>query len=153
MPNSELVNPGGNLLPEIAARLFRARKIKSLWAKPVNRIMKVKSLEGWQTVQPGEYLCRGIHGEIWPQKAQKLLGSYLPTHVTDDEGWQRFDPKPDGPWVEAAVVSIPFRILSLWGELTGKPGDYLVRSSSDTSDIWIVDRAIFEASYEPIPME
>jgi hypothetical protein len=38
--------------------------------------------------------------------------------------------------------------VAKWGELKGKAGDYIVRSIEDTSDIWIVDRAIFEASYE-----
>jgi hypothetical protein len=39
-------------------------------------------------------------------------------------------------------------VIASWGRLDGKPGDYVVRRQNDPSDIWIVDRAIFENSYK-----
>lgn len=56
--------------------------------------------------------------------------------------------------MEAAQLATAFRAIAQWGELTGKANDFVVRSKTDPSDIWIVDKAIFEASYEPMePMD
>lgn len=146
MSSSRLINPDGHLLDEFVARLFVAKKSKPLWAKRVETAQIVDSLEGRQQVKPGDYLCRGIQGECWPQSANKLNEKYVATDDWDG-GWQRFDPRPDAAPVQAAQVHEAFRVHASWGELSGKPNDYVVRSSSDLSDIWIVDRTIFEASY------
>jgi hypothetical protein len=143
-----LLNPSGQLLPEIAERLQDARKTKPIWAKRVEVAGPVDTLEGRLQAQPGDFLCRGIIGEQWPQKEKKLLEKYNPTDHYETEGWQRFDPKPDSEPVEVAQVDQPFRIVAHWGELAGKAGDYVVRSKSDPTDIWLVDKSIFEASYE-----
>ena len=145
---SALLNPDGRLSDELALQLFLARKTKSLWAKQVNKPIKVQTLEGSVAVEPGNYLCRGIQGEVWPQKASKLLDKYLRSDEVDAKGWRRFDPKPAAAPVEAARVPYPFRVIAQWGELAGKVNDYVVRSTTDPTDIWIVDKTIFEASYE-----
>jgi len=150
MNDSPLLNPNGQLLPELAARLLEVRKTKSIWAKRVEVKQEVATLEGRLVTGPGDYLCRGIIGEHWPQKAAKLLDKYLPSNEIDAEGWQQFNPKPEAAPVEAAQIDTPFRVIAHWGELTGKAKDYVVRSKTDPTDIWIVDKAIFEASYEPI---
>jgi len=143
-----LVNPDGKLLEEIEQKLFKARKSRALWAKEVEAPMEIETLEGKITAQPGDYVCRGIVGEYWAQKAKKLLETYDPTDDRDDDGWQRFAPKPDAPLVEATQVEAPFRVIARWGELQGNAGDYVVRSTTDRTDIWIVGKAIFEASYD-----
>jgi len=148
MNDSPLLNPNGQLLPELAARLLEARKTKSIWAKRLEVKQEVATLEGRLVAGPGDYLCRGIIGEHWPQKKAKLLDKYLPSNEIDAEGWQRFDPKPEAAPVEVAQVPHAFRVNAQWGELCGKANDYVVRSTGDSADIWIVDRAIFEASYE-----
>jgi len=148
MNDSVLLNPNGQLLPELAARLLEARKTKSIWAKRVEVTQEVETLEGRLVAGPDDYLCRGIIGENWPQKFQKLQEKYLPSDEFDGQGWQRFDPKPEAAPVEAAQIDTPFRIIAHWGELTGKAHDYVVRSTTDPTDVWIVDKAIFEASYE-----
>ncbi len=148
MTEPQLLNPDGKLLAEIETQLFLAVKTKPLWAKRVEHAQEVVSLEGREQVSAGDYLCRGIHGELWPQKENKLFEKYTASGDFDDQGWQRFDPKPDITPVQAAQIPSTFRVQANWGELTGKPNDYVVRSSTDPTDIWIVDQAIFEASYE-----
>lgn len=143
-----LLNPNGILSPDVAQTLQLARKTRSLWARELSEPTEVQTLEGRVTAAPGDYLCRGIHGEQWPQKASKLLEKYVASDEVDADGWRRFDPKRDAPPVEAAAIAHPFRVNAQWGELCGKADDYLVRSVQDASDIWIVDKAIFEASYE-----
>jgi len=150
MGDNLLVNPDGNLLPEIVVRLVLARKTKPLWAKMVEEPTEITSLEGVQQVNPGDWLCWGIQGEPWPQSAKDLHKKYDASGVIDDLGRQRFDPKPDAPPVEAIQMKLAFRVIAAWGELTGKPGDYVVRSTTDPRDIWIVDKTIFEASYEEV---
>lgn len=145
---AELLNPEGQLLPEIARRLREARKTKPIWGKRAEVAGEVETLEGRLQFQHGDYLCRGIVGELWPQKESKLLEKYVASGQFDAEGWQRFDPKPDSQPVEATQIDHPFRVLAHWGELTGKSGDYLVRSKTDPTDVWIVDKTIFDATYE-----
>ena len=150
MNNSPLLNPNGQLLPELTTRLFEARKTKSIWAKRVKVEQDVETLEGRLKAGRDDYLCRGIFGEHWPQKFQKLLEKYVPSDKFDAEGWQRFDPKPEAAPVEAAPIETPFRVIAHWGELSGKANDYVVRSTTDPSDIWIVAKSIFEARYDRV---
>jgi hypothetical protein len=143
-----LLNPDGQVIPEFAARMVESRKTKPIWAKRIETTQDVETLEGRLVAAPGDYLCRGIIGEQWPQKESKLLEKYTPSGDFDEAGWQRFDPKPDSEPVEAAPVDQAFRVKAQWGELTGKAGDYIVRSKTDPTDVWIVDKAIFEGTYQ-----
>ena len=143
-----LLNPNGCLLLEVAVRLIEARKTKSIWAKRAEVEQTVDTLEGSLITGPDDYLCRGIAGEYWPQKFPRILEKYTPTKFFDAEGWQQFDPKPEATPVLAVQMDAPFRIRSEWGELRGKAKDYVVRSMADTNDVWIVNKSIFEASYE-----
>lgn len=149
MNDLPLLNPNGQLMPEIAARMFETRKTKPIWAKRIETNREVETLEGRLVAGPDDYLCRGIIGEYWPQKHSKLLEKYVYSDEIDSEGWRRFDPKTEAAPVEAAQVATVFRVTAHWGELTGKANDYVVRSKTDPTDIWIVDKAIFEACYEP----
>ncbi len=146
----ELAN-AGIIEQNIVDRLQRFTKTKSLWAKELQEATTVETWEGLKHAKAGDYLCRGIHGEYWPQTSKKLLEKYLPSEEIDRDGWQRFDPRPDTPAVQAASIDHPFRVIGTWGEFVGKPGDYLVRSVADPQDIWIVDQQTFEATYDPEP--
>jgi hypothetical protein len=144
----ELLNPESRLLESIARGMLEARKTKPLWAKRVDTPQQINTLEGCQQLKVGDFLCRGIRNEFWPQSRRRLLETYNASGKIDSDGFERFDPKPDGKWVQVAKIDRPFRVVAAWGELKGKAGDYVVRSLEDPSDIWIVDCAIFEASYE-----
>jgi hypothetical protein len=150
MNQAILLNPNGELVATIAKQLRLARKTKPIWAKRIEAAVEVETREGRLQAQAGDYLCRGIAGEYWPQKEAKLTEKYSPSTERDAEGLERFDPKPESAPVEATAVDRPFRVAATWGELTGKPGDYVVRSTTDPDDVWIVGKTIFEASYEMV---
>ena len=147
MTESRLINPDGKLLAELEQQPFLARKTKSIWAKVLDQPQEIETIEGTVNAQQGDYLCRGIEDEVWPQKADKVTEKYTPGGEWDSMGFQRFDPKPGAAPVQAAQVTQTFRVTAQWGELAGKANDYVIRSTTDPSDIWIVDKAIFEASY------
>ncbi|MEZ6091845.1 MAG: hypothetical protein R3C05_28340 [Pirellulaceae bacterium] len=142
-----LLNPDGKLATELEEELVLAVKNKPLWAKPLHEETVVETIEGRVIATAGSYLCRGIEGELWPQQAAKLLDKYLPTTEYDGDGFQRFDPKPNVQPVEAVSIPHDFRVIAQWGDLVGLADDYLVRSTTDRGDVWIVSKAIFEASY------
>lgn len=145
-----ILNPEGILQEAIRRQLRLTTKDKPLWARKITESREIKSMEGRQEANPGDYLCRGISGEFWPQSEKTLFASYAASGQRDEKGFERFDPKPDAPLVEAAQVPYAFRVVANWGELTGKAGDYLVRRVNDVSDVWVVDQEIFRNSYKPI---
>ncbi|TWT92350.1 PGDYG domain-containing protein [Stieleria varia] len=159
MDESQPLNDGGSLSAEISEQMVLAKKVKPLWARKAIVEETIESLEAMETVQPGDYVCRGIHGELWGQKSDKLLEKYSPSEEVEtvdgesaEEGkatqWRRFDPKPDAPPVRAIQRHEPFCVQTSWGLLRGKAGDYLVQSTTDLTDVWVVDQAIFEATYQ-----
>ena len=142
------------LLDEVnsAGRWFRAKKTKPIWAKKLDRDDVVQTLEGTERVAAGDYLCRGPAGELWPQKASRLESKYTATDEVGADGWRKFEPHPDANGVLAARIEHPFTVQASWGELRGKPGDYLVKEFSDRdvtypADVWIVAQPIFRATY------
>jgi hypothetical protein len=145
------------ILDEInAARTwFHAKKVRPIWVKQLEHDQTVKTLEGIETVKAGDYLCRGEAGDIWPQKAKSLESKYTKTQETDAEGWSKYVPRPDAQGVLAAQVAHAFQVHAKWGVLTGKPGDYIVKNYADRdvaypTDVWIVDRALFKATYQAV---
>lgn len=145
--NIKLLNPDGKLLASVEQSLRLARKTKPIWAKRLDRDQTIETIEGPIQAKAGNYLCRGVVGEFWAQAESKLREKYSPCDEMDAEGWQRFDPQPDAPPVEATEVDEPFQVDSHFGRLNGNAGDYVVRSTTDRSDVWIVAKSIFEASY------
>lgn len=147
-PNNQLLNEVNN-----ANLWFSARKSKCLWAKEVTSDQIVSTLEGEMTAQVGDYLCRGESNDTWPQKAKTLFAKYEPTADYNSDGWQKFTPKPDSAGVQAAQINHAFDVIASWGNLAGKPNDYLVKNDSDKKvdypeDVWVVSREIFEGTYE-----
>ncbi len=151
----EKMNANREILDEInsAKGWFRAKKVKPIWAKPVDELGQVDTIEGIETIRPGDYLCRGVENEQWPQAADKLKEKYDATDEVDADGWRRYLPKPDNHGVLAAQVNHPFTVHASWGVLSGKPGDFIVKSYADRDteypdDVWIVDKKLFGATYE-----
>mgnify|MGYP003148804209 CR=1 FL=1 len=134
---------------------FPARKIQCLWAKEVKQVQTVTSLEGELTASVGDYLCRGVDGEMWPQRAESLFIKYEPTAEFDNAGWQKFNPRADAAGVMAAQISRPFAVNTHGSVLSGQPNDYLVKQAADEQeeypdDVWPVAQAIFERTYEKV---
>jgi len=148
-------NPNQKLLDEVntADSWFHARKTKPIWARQVDRDETVETLEGTEAIKAGDFLCRGIAGELWPQSAEGITSKYDSTDEVDSNGWRKYAPKPDSEGVLAARIDHEFSVTAKWGVLTGKPGDYLVKNFSDRNknypgDVWVVDAKLFKATYE-----
>lgn len=148
------------LLDEVNATgaWFRARKTKPIWARQVDQDATVETLEGTETIKAGDFLCRGVANELWPQSAERLYAKYDETDEIDEDGWRKYIPNPDTAGVLAARVDRKFSVVAPWGTLTGKPGDYLVKdySSKDAEypeDVWIVDAQLFDATYAVVNIE
>lgn len=137
---------------------FHARKVKCLWGKAVPQTQTVTTLEGEITANEGDYLCRGVDGEIWPQQAETLLAKYEAVSEFDNQGWQKFCPRSDDAGVLAAQIRHPFTVNTKRGALAGQPDDYLVKHAADEpveypDDVWIVAKTIFKRTYERVNSE
>ena len=120
----------------------RARRLTEKDVKQRRGI--IYTMEGPVAFQAGDYLVRGIKGEEYPIPPQNFAVLY-------DE--RSMDPDGEGfAWYRPAniihqAVQIAERKA---GEIyTGKAGDYLVRTGQGSSG-WIVDRTIFEQTYERV---
>lgn len=140
-------NPNAEILAEAEPLSFLARKNKGCKAKKLEQDMTIDTLEGEVSAKAGDWLCKGVAGEPWPQKEEKLFATYDQTSAPDAEGWVEFSPKPDSEAVQAAQIDHPFQVIASWGTLAGKAGDYVVHRPGDTTDVWIVDKGLFEATY------
>ncbi len=143
------------LLDEVNAlsAWFHARKTRPIWAKKLLARQIVRTLEGEEQVNAGDYLCRGEAGDLWPQTERDLLKRYTMTEEIDAAGWRQYQPNPDAQGVMAAPIPHPFSVQTTWGTLTGKPGDYLLKNFSDRetpypADVWIVDQTLFRQTYQ-----
>ncbi|MEM9412608.1 MAG: hypothetical protein AAGA30_15955 [Planctomycetota bacterium] len=123
------------------------RKFAPVWARELSIDQVVETIEGKVLATAGDYLCRGVLNELWPQSESRLFARYSPSGIFDN-GWQRFDPKSNIAPIMATEVSYPFRLDSRWGQILGKPHDFVIQSPDDPSDMWVVDKKIFELSYK-----
>ena len=131
---------------------FHARKTRPIWALELEADQQVQTLEGLETVQAGHYLCKGEAGDIWPQTKTQLDKRYSPTDEVLSDGWRKYEPRPDAQGVMALQIEHPFSVDATWGQLSGKPGDYLVKNFQDREvaypeDVWIVDQNLFRETY------
>lgn len=156
------------------------KKTKGLRAKPLISIMVDKSvtskflvdtLEGNEPLGDGAIICVGEANDIWQQMPTRLLQKYDVVDV-DNEGWMVCEPKPDASvdCVEITedivgienVLDTELYIVGTWGEtktINGKEvkntqrcelGDFICRNRTDKSDVWIVNRKIFDNTYNKI---
>jgi len=106
----------------------------------------IHTQEGPVGFQPGDYLARGIEGEEWPITKESFVAGYERVTEADREGFASYRAvgiREAHQMPEEFTVSLKSDDI-----LTGKAGDYLVRSEEK---IWIADREIFENSYERLP--
>lgn len=106
----------------------------------------IQTREGLVGFGPGDYLARGIQDEEWPITKGHFATSYERVSEPDADGFASYRATDI---CQAYQMPEPFTVRRTRGDtLTGKAGDYLVRSGDR---IWIVDRAIFKNSYERVP--
>ena len=129
---------------------FRSfRKTTPVKARPLTeddykqRKGTIQSLEGPIRFQPGDYLARGTQDEEWPIQAREFAANYQQVTAADADGFAMYR---NTDVRQAMQVSESFTVRMKNGDIaTGKAGDYLVRTRGSA---WVVDRDIFENSYE-----
>lgn len=148
-------SPNGALLDEIhaAGTWVHVRKTKAIRARKLDKDETVSTLEGPIEAKAGAMLCQGGAGELWPQSAESLEKRYIATDDVTTDGWCLYAPRPDAEGALAAPVLHAFTVVATWGPLKGKAGDYVLKRFSDRKvpwpeDVWVVDRALFCATYE-----
>jgi hypothetical protein len=136
---------------------IRAKALASVVPdKSVHKSLLVRTLEGDEPLREGSLLCLGEVGEPWLQMPAKLMKKYKISDV-DADGWMVCTPIP-GVQENAAEVLGDFYVQGQWGEKMmvagrevyvqkGKSGDFVLRSPSDLSDVWVVRRSLFLATY------
>ncbi|MEI8384272.1 MAG: hypothetical protein WCJ09_29465 [Planctomycetota bacterium] len=150
-------SPNKALLDEAnaAGKWFHAKKTRPIWAKRLEAAQTVKTLEGEEQVAAGHFLCKGEAGDIWPQTEKDLNKRYTATDEVTTDGWGKYQPHPDAQGVMATPIDHPFEVQATWGQLTGKPRDFLVKNFQDRetaypADVWIVDQILFRQTYESV---
>ena len=151
-----------------------ARKMARIKAKPMISLLTDRSvmtkflldtLEGREPIGPDAVFCIGQSGDAWQQKPSKLLKGYTIVNI-DADGWMECEPKPEDireffqVTTDFLATNTDFRdgngfIRGQWGETIGdeknlqafEAGDFIVRSRTDPTDIWIVRRKIFLNTY------
>lgn len=156
------------------AKKTRPIKAKPMVSLMVDRSVASKflidTLEGKEAIGDGSVMCVGESGDAWQQMPAKLLRKYDVAEI-DVEGWMTCVPKPENS-VECYQItdeteqvstdmwadSNPYCIIAEWGEDTvmvnvpikiqrAEAGDYICRNRTNTSDVWIVRRKIFNSTY------
>jgi hypothetical protein len=102
----------------------------------------IQTLEGPQTFEIGDFLCVGIAGEEWPMSRKSFL-----------EGKDYFEDTEDGFCLyttkgikHAALINEQFSVDTF---VSSENGGYVVHNGNP-SEAWIVDKDIFDGSYEEI---
>ena len=112
----------------------------------------IETLEGPIDYAAGDYLYIGSAGERWPEKRARFEASYDRIAGPDAEGYSTYRTRgivsAQRQVNDAAHRGQTFTVTLPDGQvLTGKDGDYRVR---DDGGAWIVDAAIFAASYTAV---
>lgn len=142
---------------------LRAKKTKGLRAKAmvnlivdqtvVNKFL-IDTLEAREPIGPNTIFCIGEAGDAWQQNPQAMLKKYDIKDI-DEDGWMVCHPKPDNEVQFYENLDTGQYITGRWGETINdipnqqwaKPGDYVLRNPDDITDMWVVQRKLFNNTY------
>jgi hypothetical protein len=110
--------------------------------EPVDEARTIKTLEGSQRIEPGQYLATGTKGEQWAFE-RDVFDTYEP--VPDRPGYYT---KRGDVTVEAVRLAHPVEVKRPGWKHAGKPGDWLVTRAED--DQYVVEAGVFAETYEPV---
>lgn len=169
LTDKPVVNP---ILGDLPFKL--ASKTKPIKAKALSSLLMcvdgsivakflLDTLEGKQTLKVSSMVCLAETGEVWQQTSAKLLEKYMVVGI-DPEGWLECQPKPENKVLASVIAENTcgpsgFSLIAQWGEekiIDGKQcfvqygvaGDYVLTSTSDSNDLWIVKGKLFESTYQ-----
>ncbi len=150
----------------------RARKTKPIWARAVQAEEIGKKFQtadhAIEKARPGYWLCAGVAGEPWFQSLEKIEGKYEPSGDVvkkfgfDDKPrkYQIFKPKAAtrnwvaqvrGPGIAGFFIRPNYDPAH---PLYSPAGGYVVRDDvkdpyqAKPDDVWLVQQALFESTYE-----
>ena len=125
------------------------RKMAVIYARPltgedyIQMGGRVKTLEGKVAFQVGDFLARGVQNEEWPIPHDYFYAHYQRLYEPDATGFACYQ---SATIRQACQIPEAFTVHGANETVfTGQAGDYLLRSKDC---IWIVQRTIFEVSYE-----
>ncbi|MCR4596753.1 MAG: DHH family phosphoesterase [Lachnospiraceae bacterium] len=136
-------------------------------------VITIRTLEGDvdMAIRPDLMIMLGIDGEIYPTNREKFMagnvpldadyvfpGEYEPV-VVDISTGERIGLLPHahacralgGAGIYARQLDHRVKVFTSWDTekyYLGTPGDFLVVRADDTSDVYIVEKSVFERSYE-----
>ena len=151
--------------------------VKADRALPVGTPITIRTLEGdvELTVDEDLYIIIGIKGEVYPNRREKFERSY---RILDQK--YQYDPdleyvptikdRQDGSTLtltDFAGVCVPagktriyareldrgVKVFTTWDKgkyMLGRPGDYLAVRCDDLHDVYVVERDIFDKSYDEV---
>jgi hypothetical protein len=150
----------------------RARKTKPIWARTITAEEIGKEFQtadqAIEIAREGAWLCVGVANEPWFQSLEKIESKYERGTVEirqfefDDRQheYQRFHPKSDvvnwaacveGSGIDGFSIRPGYDPSTL---LHSKAGGYVVRGEVvdpyqvEPEDVWLVQQALFESTYE-----
>lgn len=151
--------------------------VKADRALPVGTPITIRTLEGdvELTVDEDLYIIIGIKGEVYPNRREKFEHSYrildqkyqynpeleyVPTIKDRQDGSTLTLTDYAGVCVPTGKVRIYARelergvkVFTAWDKgkyMLGKPGDYLAVRCEDLHDVYVVERDIFDKSYDEV---
>jgi len=153
-----------------------ARKVKPIWARPLTDEEIGREFQtadhAVEKGKPGALLCVGVAGEPWFQSAEKVLAKYAPgkeetrkfSFDTKPRVYRLYRPLPDSRVLAAQVKGEGIKEFSIRPgydptvTLRSPAGGYVVRNytadpTTRPSDAWLVQRELFESTYEFVPEE
>ncbi len=131
---------------------FRSfRKVSFLRARPLTekdyqqREGVIATKEGRVSFEVGDYLARGISDEEWPIPGHFFVTNYKSISEPNAEGFCSYHALGTRQALQMRTkFTIQYNRDTI---LTGKAGDYLVRSGEK---VWITEGSIFEHSYKRV---
>ena len=119
--------------------------------------ISLPTLEGSQNLSEDSFICKGVNNELWQQPLSRIRKVYDLPKNADFSGWVVATAKPNAPEVEFMVNKDFTHVRGAWGSFvkefgpncqTCDPGDIICRSTTDHSDMWVVRRKMFFATYK-----
>lgn len=145
---------------------------------PVGTPILIRTLEGdiSTTVEEDMYIMIGIQGEVYPIKKEKFEKGYYPTlesyslkleynpTIINEEDGRSHDLIECAKICEASGGTIVYckelekgvKVFTAWDDekyMRGEAGDYLAVRGDDYHDVYVIERTIFEKTYEKVEEE
>ena len=99
------------------------------------------------TAAAGDYVVRGVKGELYIIKADVLVKRYgEPLAAPDKDGFRRYPAR--GDFYGFRYEGAPFKFVAPWKEdMIAKPGDYIGTNAIGSNEYYRIEQSAFAATY------